>query len=268
VSSSPCLFQSRAVTPELLWRISASELDPQPWRFKNHSLGLPHAPSLSGCLFLEHVSCVCAFFSTCMSICVARTACFEFCFIFNPTFFVLLLFFFVNYVTVPIDVHIALPICLSSSFLFIPISLVYAYVYVNLYMHFPTLTHSYTTITIFTCVYMMIIVSWPLIIWIYQLKYVSVYLLPETLCTCFQRCLHPFDLMFRGLFFNIHTCRCFLWIHKYHVNIQKGLILYVPSLPKCASFNHVLIRVYSINLKTCLCVNVYTKTVQSKLKMK
>jgi len=42
--------QSRAKTPELLERISASELDPKPWRFTNIGLGLPHAQSFSVCL--------------------------------------------------------------------------------------------------------------------------------------------------------------------------------------------------------------------------
>jgi len=38
----------RTAYAELLIR----SVNPQPWRFTNNSLGLPHAPSLSVCLFL------------------------------------------------------------------------------------------------------------------------------------------------------------------------------------------------------------------------
>jgi len=45
------LCQSRTETSELLRRISASELDTKTGRFKNNSLGLPHAHFFSVCLF-------------------------------------------------------------------------------------------------------------------------------------------------------------------------------------------------------------------------
>jgi len=74
-----------------------SSVNPQPWRFTNNSLSLPHAPSLSVCLFLsgfyESVSCVYAFFSTCLSTCVVCAACFCVRFyIHNHLFFSFLLF--------------------------------------------------------------------------------------------------------------------------------------------------------------------------------
>jgi len=37
----------------------------------------------------------------------------------------------------------------------------------------------------------------------------------------FARCLHTCDPMFKGLFFNIYTCLCFLWIHTCHVHRQN-----------------------------------------------
>jgi len=42
----------------------------------------------------------------------------------------------------------------------------------------------------------------------------------------------------------------------------KCSILCAPTPPLCAFFHHVCIRIYVIHLKTCSCVNVYTKTVQ------
>jgi len=57
------------------------------------SVSLTHIPSLFAC-FYESVSCVYTFFSTCMSICVARTACFVFCSIFVNTFLFSFFFFY------------------------------------------------------------------------------------------------------------------------------------------------------------------------------
>jgi len=53
--------------------ICLRNLNPQPWRFSNNSIGLPPAHSLYICLFYESVSCVCALFSTCLSyLCLVR----------------------------------------------------------------------------------------------------------------------------------------------------------------------------------------------------
>jgi len=82
-----------------------------------------------------------------------------------------------HHVTVPIDVHVALLICLPSSSFCISICVIHAYVYVNLYKHFPPLPHEHTTIAMSICKYVTIIVQWPLITLIFQLQYVSVYLL-------------------------------------------------------------------------------------------
>ena len=85
-----------------------------------------------------------------------------------------------TYVTVPIDIHIALLMYLSSSSFCISTCVIHAYVYVNFYKHFLPLSHSYTTIAISIRIYVMIIVQWPLIISIFQLQYVSMYLLIES----------------------------------------------------------------------------------------
>jgi len=69
-------------------------INPQPWRFTNDSLGLPHAHSMSVCLFLW-VSVVCdAFFSTCLSTCFAHAACFVFGSVFITTFWYSFFFFY------------------------------------------------------------------------------------------------------------------------------------------------------------------------------
>ena len=47
--------------------------------------------------------------------------------------------------------------------------------------------------------------------------------------TGFARCLHTCNPMFKGLYFNIHTCLCFLWINTYHVHIQNvELCMHLP----------------------------------------
>jgi len=74
------------------------------------SVSLMHIPSLFTCFYVSG-SGVCVFFSICQSICVARAACFEFYFIFIPTFCFLSSFstnLTDTYITVPINVHIAL----------------------------------------------------------------------------------------------------------------------------------------------------------------
>ena len=120
------------------------------------SVSLTHIPCLFACIS-ESVSCVYVFFSTCLSTCVARAASVVFCCIFITTF--LLLFSFSTasidtYVTVPIDVLIALRICLSSSSSCISIWVIHAYVWVNVYKHFPPLSHSYIQLSLCLYVYM------------------------------------------------------------------------------------------------------------------
>ena len=74
-----------------------------------------------------------------------------------------------TYVTLSLDVHLALPICLSSSSVYISICLIHVFVYVTLYTHFPPLSHSNlnATIAISICIYLTIFVSWPLISWMF-----------------------------------------------------------------------------------------------------
>jgi len=55
-------------------------------------VSLTHIPCLFAC-FHESVSCVYAFFSTCLSTCVARAACFVFCSIFPNHLCVFVLLF-------------------------------------------------------------------------------------------------------------------------------------------------------------------------------
>jgi len=80
------------------------------------SVSLTHLPCLFAC-FYESASCVYAFLSTCLSICVVRPA----CFVFGPVFmttFLFSCFFFLQiidtYITLPIDVRITRLLCLSS----------------------------------------------------------------------------------------------------------------------------------------------------------
>jgi len=126
---SPFVFlsQSRAETPKFLGRISAWELDPQPWCFTDISLGLPHAHSFSICLF-SGVCVVCVCFLLYVSIYLCFAHCVFSCLFHIHYHFVCFCFVCVfsnsicTYVTVPIDILIDLPMCLSfcstvSSFL-------------------------------------------------------------------------------------------------------------------------------------------------------
>jgi hypothetical protein len=138
-----------------------------------------------------------------------------------------------TYVTVPIDIHIALLMYLSSSSFCISTCVIHAYVYVNFYKHFLPLSHSYTTIAISICIYVMIIVQWhniniPIAICLY---------VPAD--RVFARCLHTCDSMFKGLYFNIHMCLCFLWIYTYHVHrktIHFCMHLPFPYVSSLTSF--------------------------------
>ena len=63
-------------------------------------------------------------------------------------------------------------------------------------------------------------------VYMWRLLYKTTYNInfPITIRPCvsadrgFARCLHTCDPLFNGLYFNIHTCLCFLWIHRYHVH--------------------------------------------------
>jgi len=96
------------------------------------SVSLTHVPCLYAC-FYECVSCGYAFFSTCLSICVSRAACFVLWSVFIITFFNLKIYFYI-----PIAVHIALPICLYFSSICTFIFCIHVYVYLPIYTLFPT----------------------------------------------------------------------------------------------------------------------------------
>jgi len=134
----------------------------------------PLVPSLIPCLFAcfyKSVSCVYAFFSTCLSTGVACAACFVFCLKFM-TNFLFSFFFFCKFkdtcVTVPIDKRITLLFCLSSFSVCIFISRIPACVYLNIITHFPPLPYLYTSIAIFICIHASTIMKWPLIICMLQ----------------------------------------------------------------------------------------------------
>ena len=119
------------------------------------SVSLTHLPCRFAC-FHESVSCVYAFFSTCLSTFVARAACFVFGSIFLTTFlFCFFLFYRFNNtsVTVPIDVPLTLIICQNSFFICIFISLIPAYVNLNMYTDFLPFSYLYTLIAIFICMF-------------------------------------------------------------------------------------------------------------------
>jgi len=115
------------------------------------SVSLTHLPCLFAC-FYESVSRVYAVFSTCLSTCVARAACFVFGSISLTAF---LFSFFSSY---KINRHLCHGACWCAhnpanmptlvSHLRI-ISLIPAYVCPNMYTHSPPLPYSYTFITIF-----------------------------------------------------------------------------------------------------------------------
>jgi len=153
------IFLSELLTGSRL--VGLPSVNPQPWRFTNDSLGLPHAPSLSVCLFLwVCVMCVCFLLYLSFYLCCTRCAfCVRFCI--HNHFFGFLDSFSTNLidtlVTVPIDVRITLPICLTICLSFFPIciflSLIPAYMFLNMWTHFPPLPYSSTCIAIFICIY-------------------------------------------------------------------------------------------------------------------
>jgi len=47
----------------------------------------------------------------------------------------------------------------------------------------------------------------------------------------FAQCWHNCDSMFKGVYFNIYPCLCWLWIHKYHVHIKNAQFCVHIPLP-------------------------------------
>jgi len=137
------------------WYLIPRSVKPQPWHFTSNRQGLPHAHSLSVCLFLW-VCVVCVWFCLYLSFYLCYAACFLFWSIFITTF---LFSFFVFY---KFNRHLChgaywctnklahMPILLSFC---ISICVIHACVYVNLYTHLPPLQYSYTFIAIFTCIH-------------------------------------------------------------------------------------------------------------------
>jgi len=130
-------------------------VNPQPWRFTNNSLGLPHAHSFSVCLF----SCVCVMcvwfllylsFYLCCERCVV---CVWFC-IHNHLFALFLLFLRIQYISFArcLVIRMTLLICLPSFSMYMFIILISAYLYLIQYTHFPPFPYPYTFVAIFTCI--------------------------------------------------------------------------------------------------------------------
>ena len=108
-------------------------------------------PSLFAC-FYESVSCVYAFFSTCLPTCVTSAVWFVSGFVIITTFLSSFFFFreFYRYRCYgALDVRTTLLLCLSPSCICMIIILIPAYVYLNIHTHFPPLPNSYIFITTF-----------------------------------------------------------------------------------------------------------------------
>jgi len=64
----------------------------------------------------------------------------------------------------------------------------------------------------------------------YKLNVLSIIRFYVPVSRGFTRCLHTCDPMFKGLYFNIHKCLCFLWILTDHVHIKNvQLCAHLPS---------------------------------------
>jgi len=200
------------------------------------SVSLTHILCLFAC-FHEFVSCMYAFFSTCLSTCVAGAACFVFCFIFTTNF--LFSFFFLY----KVNRHL----CHG------------AYWCTRSIAHMPVLLFLLHFLLSNSCMCVCQLVSTrpssPTFTWSssYNYRHIHMYIcndyceitthnmnFPITICLSvpadrgFARCLHICDPMFRGLYSNIHTCLCLLWIHTYHVHKKKNLFCMhhpFPSTP-------------------------------------
>jgi len=191
------------------------------------SVSLTHIPPLFAC-FHESVSCVYAFFFTCLSICVARAACFVVCPIFINTF--LFSFFFSYkfhrhlchgaYWCTCSPAHMAtflfhLHFYLSNSCVCV-CQLVYALPSPSTFIYNCRHIHMYTCNTY--CIMITYNLNIPIII---------------RLCVPaskgFAQSLHTCDSMLKGFYFNIPTCLYFLWILPSHVHIKNvELCMHLP----------------------------------------
>ena len=101
------------------------------------------------------MSCVYAFFSTCLASCVAiaQWFCVWVC-IHNHFFVLLLLFLRIQYISLVrcVVIRMTLLICLPSFSIYMFIILIPAYMYRHQYTHLPPLPYSYTFIAIFMCI--------------------------------------------------------------------------------------------------------------------
>jgi len=120
--------------------VGVPSVNPQPGCFTNNSLGLPHAHSLSVCLFLwVCVVCVCFLLYLSFCLCCQRcVVCVQFC-IHNHLFVFCLLFQWIQRYLChgALDVRITLLLHLSPLSICIFINLIPAYVYLNMHTHFP-----------------------------------------------------------------------------------------------------------------------------------
>jgi len=184
------------------------------------SVSLTHIPDLFNC-FYESVSCVYTFFSTCLSICVLCTAYFVCCSIFITTFFIS--FFFVY----KFNRHLChgaywftrslacMPIFQSRLHLHSSNSCVCACQLVCTLFSFSTFIYNHRHIHVYTFNDYCVMTN-------YKLNVPIIILLCVPASRGFARCLHTCDLMLKGLYFKIHTCVCFLWLHTYHVHWKEN----------------------------------------------
>jgi len=202
--------------------VGMHSVNPQPWHSPIIALdSFTHTPSLFAC-FNEIVSCVYAFFSgcTCLSIFVARAACFGFCSISITTF---LLSFFLFYkfhvflflfLQIPhmsqcllMYTYVALPIwLLYSSSVCISICQIYAYVY-----HECHLVHALSSSSKFICNYHhihMYICNDYCVVNTYNLNIPNIIRLCTPTSKGVAQCLFIFHA--QGPLFNIPTCQYFL----------------------------------------------------------
>jgi len=129
-------------------------VNPQPWRFTNNSLGLPHAPALSVYLFpWVCVVYVCYLLYLSFYLCCVA-ACFVFCSIFLAAFVSSFIFFYkINRNLCHGAYWCAYnPANMPKLFFHLMFtSIIPAYVCLNMYTLSPPLPCSYTCIAIFIC---------------------------------------------------------------------------------------------------------------------
>jgi len=205
------IFALRVVITLTLRRVN-----PQPWRFTNNNLGLPHVHSLFVGLFpWICVVCVCFLLYLSVYLCCARCVFCALFYISTPFFFLFLLYKFNRH------------LCHG------------AYWCTHSLSHMPTLLfllHFNLRISC-VCVCQLVYALSSSCTWIYNHRHIHMYIyddycamttynmnIPNTISLCvpthkgFARSLHTRDPMSKGLYFDIHTSLCFLWIHTYHVH--------------------------------------------------